>query len=229
MSKSKNIFFKGRNCALRAYCRGPANFVHIYCWNPCCFPTKTRMHQTTIRRCYFGYVECTSSQLSTPFYGEDQAESCSASPQDHFGPDMATLRTMMSQSPCRVSHLPQSRVVPLLLEHAIRSPHATILWNQELSALEQDRNGVSVSLEDTGGNPSTLQCAYLIGADGASSTVRTALGVSWEGVVQCMRECWMPGWGHFQGTGARPVQFSASSAQESKFPKPLFRHCDHPQ
>jgi hypothetical protein len=46
-----------------------------------------------------------------------------------------------------------------------------------LAGLEQDEGGVTATLEDADGRPQTARAAYLVGADGSRSVVRSAIGV----------------------------------------------------
>ncbi len=50
-----------------------------------------------------------------------------------------------------------------------------------VSAFEQDDDAVTVTLTDLDGGSSTVRASYLIGADGAHSTVRKTLGLTFEG------------------------------------------------
>ncbi len=50
-----------------------------------------------------------------------------------------------------------------------------------LSTFEQDEDGVSVRLTNEQGERRTLRCGYLVGCDGAGSTVRRELGLRLEG------------------------------------------------
>jgi 3-(3-hydroxy-phenyl)propionate hydroxylase len=59
-------------------------------------------------------------------------------------------------------------------------PHAKVLFQHRLVHMEQDADGVTVHAETPMGIE-TFQAEYLIGADGASSTVRKWLGVEFEG------------------------------------------------
>ncbi|MGY2060265.1 FAD-dependent monooxygenase [Nocardia gipuzkoensis] len=51
-----------------------------------------------------------------------------------------------------------------------------------VAGLEQDPDGVTVTLDAPGG-PETVRADYLIGADGGASTVRKAVGIAFEGVT----------------------------------------------
>ncbi len=51
-----------------------------------------------------------------------------------------------------------------------------------ITAFEQDADGVTATLDGEGG-PQTLRASYLVGADGAHSTIRKALGLTFEGAA----------------------------------------------
>ncbi len=53
---------------------------------------------------------------------------------------------------------------------------------RRVTGFDQDADGVTVSLDDDGG-ARTVRAGYLIGADGAHSTVRKALGLTFEGAA----------------------------------------------
>ncbi|MFE3140624.1 FAD-dependent monooxygenase [Streptomyces scopuliridis] len=59
---------------------------------------------------------------------------------------------------------------------------ADIRWNTELVGFEQTRDGVTATLRSTvTGELTTVRAQYLVGADGADSPVRRALGIEAEG------------------------------------------------
>jgi 3-(3-hydroxy-phenyl)propionate hydroxylase len=92
--------------------------------------------------------------------------------------DMALLRGE-TDHPYRVQ-CEQFRFTRLAHERLRRFPHCTVRFESGVSGVEQDANGVRVTVETPGGRE-VLAGAYLIGADGAWSAVRQALGVEFEG------------------------------------------------
>ncbi|MCZ4652338.1 FAD-dependent monooxygenase [Gordonia amicalis] len=70
-------------------------------------------------------------------------------------------------------------------EHVLRDRltdlDAEIERGVRVSAFEQDVDGVTVTLADADGGETQVRASYLIGADGAHSTVRKGLGLSFEG------------------------------------------------
>lgn len=78
--------------------------------------------------------------------------------------------------------IPQYTVEEVMREHAVSLPGVEIRFNTELVSFEQTASGVHAQLRDvqTGG-ASSVQADYLVGADGARSTVREAIGAKMEG------------------------------------------------
>ncbi|WP_405020622.1 FAD-dependent monooxygenase [Kitasatospora sp. NBC_00070] len=82
-----------------------------------------------------------------------------------------------AHSPERPSgHYPQDRLDAFLLP-AARARGARVEFGAEVTGIDQDGQGVSVTLADG----RTVRADYLVGADGVNSSVRTALGVGTTG------------------------------------------------
>jgi len=77
-------------------------------------------------------------------------------------------------------HLGQHVLADLVLTHLLRFPHAQVRWNTKVVGFEQDARGVTVKVETAGG-PQALRADWLVGADGARSTIRTVLNLPFEG------------------------------------------------
>ena len=73
--------------------------------------------------------------------------------------------------------IPQYEIERILRGHAEGLPGCTITFGTALSGFHQDGDGVTAELADA----SRVRARYLIGADGAHSTVREALGVTMQG------------------------------------------------
>lgn len=79
-------------------------------------------------------------------------------------------------------HLGQHELAAVALEHLERLPAATVHWGAEVTAIEQDSDGVTVtSTSPTDGRALTHRAAWVIGSDGARSTVRKLVEVPFEG------------------------------------------------
>lgn len=63
------------------------------------------------------------------------------------------------------------------------------MFEWTLTAIEQDDSAATLTLSGPGGATRTVTCDYLVGADGASSTVRGLLGLSLDG--ETFREKWL--------------------------------------
>lgn len=74
----------------------------------------------------------------------------------------------------------QYKLSRVLLERLAAFPHVRVLFSTRVEAVAQDAQGVSLQLASAGGSQ-TRRAAWLIGADGAHSVVRKALGVDFEG------------------------------------------------
>jgi len=103
-----------------------------------------------------------------------------------YGVDGQVIKRMSTVAePFPLAHTPsvvftQPPVERILRAHAASFPSVTIALGQQLINLSQDESGVTLELQDDQGHPSTVQARYLIGCDGASSTVRTLAGITLE-------------------------------------------------
>jgi 2-polyprenyl-6-methoxyphenol hydroxylase-like FAD-dependent oxidoreductase len=76
--------------------------------------------------------------------------------------------------------LPQHRTEQLLLEAAQQSGLADVRFDHRVTGFEQDSSGVTVTAE-SGARRVEVRGQYLVGCDGAHSTVRERLGLALEG------------------------------------------------
>lgn len=77
-------------------------------------------------------------------------------------------------------HLGQHTLAEVVLRHLERFPHAEVRWNTSVVDMTQDKDGVTVRV-DTAEGRRELRGAWLVGADGARSTVRKLLELPFEG------------------------------------------------
>lgn len=77
-------------------------------------------------------------------------------------------------------HLGQDKLGNILINHLSAHPQTEIRWNHKVVDLVQDESHVTLRLETPEG-PEVVQARWVIGADGASSAIRTALGLEFEG------------------------------------------------
>ncbi|MGW7297176.1 FAD-dependent monooxygenase [Streptomyces sp. NPDC054829] len=70
-----------------------------------------------------------------------------------------------------------------LLREAFTRAGGRIEWETELTRLSQDPDGVLATVRAPDGTETTEEYAYVVGGDGASSTVRKALGIEFKGAT----------------------------------------------
>lgn len=84
-------------------------------------------------------------------------------------------------SPTAICDIPQTYLEPILFEAAAQRG-AKVRMNAEFVGLTQDEAGVTATIRDRlNGESFTVRAKYLIGADGARSTVAEAIGLPMEG------------------------------------------------
>ncbi len=77
-------------------------------------------------------------------------------------------------------HMGQHILAELVSQHLSRLPNARVLWNHKVVGLAQDKNGVTLGVETPEG-PRELHADWVVGTDGARSSVRQLLGLPFEG------------------------------------------------
>lgn len=91
-----------------------------------------------------------------------------------------------AELPHRVS---QKFVEQVLRRHAQASPSADVRYGWTLEHFEDDGEGVQAQIRPTaGGQAQAVRARFLVGADGARSSVRRALGIAWGGETGIQRE-----------------------------------------
>lgn len=78
-------------------------------------------------------------------------------------------------------YLPQHTLGQVILEALAEHPNVEILWKTDLTGMKQDDDGVTLQLESPDAGVSELRVDWLIGTDGARSTVRKLAGLEFEG------------------------------------------------
>lgn len=84
-------------------------------------------------------------------------------------------------SPCAHLQCAQDRLEPLLLEAIQACSVSNVRFGAELVEFEQDEAGVCAWVRADGAERTEVRARYLIGADGARSQVRAALGIEMAG------------------------------------------------
>lgn len=77
-------------------------------------------------------------------------------------------------------HIGQHLLAEIALRRLELFPHADVRWSTELVELDQDDDCVTVGVRSNG-ESERIRASWVIGADGAASSVRKALGVGFEG------------------------------------------------
>lgn len=77
----------------------------------------------------------------------------------------------------------QWRLTRMLRDILAENPDVTFLYDARAADVAQDADGVTLTVERPDGSAEALRCAYLVGADGARSAVRKALGIAFEGMT----------------------------------------------
>ncbi|HEV2832183.1 MAG TPA: FAD-dependent monooxygenase, partial [Hanamia sp.] len=95
------------------------------------------------------------------------------------GFDLAGLGNGISHFPFALS-LEQSKTEKLLVDY-LSQKGKTVLWKSEFLRFEQNKSGVIVYYKDANEQQQIIEADYLVGCDGASSGVRHAMGLSFEG------------------------------------------------
>ena len=76
--------------------------------------------------------------------------------------------------------LGQDSLANIIIRHLEPLDNADVLWNHKVVGVDQDDDGVNVTVETVDGQQ-TIRGAWLIGADGAHSAVRKQLGLAFDG------------------------------------------------
>ncbi len=85
-------------------------------------------------------------------------------------------------SPVEPSCAPQDHLEAVLLQHLRAQPRARVEFGTEVAEIDNGSEGVRAVLRDTSaGEARAVHARYLVGADGAHSTVRRALGIPMRG------------------------------------------------
>jgi len=93
------------------------------------------------------------------------------------------LKVLASVTPFPYNiQLGQDRLAEICLARLETMPNAAIHWRTPFTGLSQDADGVTVRAEGPEGGVE-LRARWLIGADGAGSAVRKALGLSFDGMT----------------------------------------------
>jgi putative polyketide hydroxylase len=105
-----------------------------------------------------------------------------ASPDGVAIPEGFPLRAQVAgHSPTTFAVIPQDHLEPVLLAHLRTFSTSHVRFGTEVVGFDQDDDGITVHLRGPDGTPTAVRCRVLVGADGAHSAVRAAMGVRMEG------------------------------------------------
>lgn len=85
------------------------------------------------------------------------------------------------QSPTQRERCPQDMFDPILVEFARSFDEVSLRYNCEMTDFEQDASRVAARVHHDDGIQETITADYMVGTDGASSSVRDRLGITMSG------------------------------------------------
>lgn len=98
--------------------------------------------------------------------------------------EVVTVDTTTSMPPDELYpynlHFGQHILAQIVMDHLARLPQAQVRFNHAVAGLEQDCSGVTLSVDAPAGRQQ-VKADWVVGTDGASSTVRHLLGLAFEG------------------------------------------------
>jgi 2-polyprenyl-6-methoxyphenol hydroxylase-like FAD-dependent oxidoreductase len=100
-------------------------------------------------------------------------------PHSAFEMDLSVLKKITATAGILI--LPQNGTERLLFERVKAADHTEVLLGHRVKRFQQDNEGVSVEVQKSGGETKSYRGRYLVGCDGAHSTVRQELGWELEG------------------------------------------------
>ena len=98
---------------------------------------------------------------------------------DHVDFDLGVLSDITA-FPMRLQ-CEQFKLTRVVVEMLKAYPHVTVRMGATVTSLEQDDLGVSLTLTNADGMADVVRGSYVIGCDGATSTIRKASGIPFEG------------------------------------------------
>ena len=137
---------------------------------------------------------------------------------EHFGAQGQLIRRIdMVQPPYPLGYVPsmvftQPPVEAALRAHVALYPNVEIALGTSFRSLDQRDGGITLTLQDAGGQARVVQARYVIGCDGASSDVRRQLGIALEDLI--FDEPWVV------------VDILANEAGLAKLPATSAQYCD---
>jgi len=126
--------------------------------------------------------EVRAGQLDLSSTGAWAAETLTSPKGAELPLGVAGIEQAAAASPTTLAAVPQDHLEPVLLGQLQALGLTEIRFGTELTALDQDADGVTVVLRQRGGGAEqAVRAGYLVGADGAHSAVRRLLGIAMNG------------------------------------------------
>ena len=142
---------------------GPSDMVYRWCVLP--FLAELGMLDGMLQR----GVVCPEISLVVPATGEN------------LRLDLGTLADV-TEHPYNL-HVPFASVADVATDLFAGLPNARIVWGVEVTAVQQDASGVTVTGRSREGEAHEYRGGWVVGADGSQSVVRRSLGLSFAGTT----------------------------------------------
>ncbi|RZL03932.1 MAG: FAD-dependent oxidoreductase [Rubrivivax sp.] len=97
--------------------------------------------------------------------------------------DQRRVDEVLTHSHYHIAHIGQHQLMPALWTWVEKEPLISLVKGANVRAFTSSNVGVTVKVDHQDGSASTLEADWLVGADGANSAVREALGIELKGPV----------------------------------------------
>jgi 2-polyprenyl-6-methoxyphenol hydroxylase-like FAD-dependent oxidoreductase len=97
--------------------------------------------------------------------------------------DQQRVDEVLSHCHYHIAHIGQHQLMPALWAWVEKEPLIDFVKGANVRAFTSHGAGVTVKVDHQGGSPSSVEAEWLIGADGANSAIREALGIALKGPV----------------------------------------------
>jgi 3-(3-hydroxy-phenyl)propionate hydroxylase len=139
-------------------------------------------------------------------------------PSEYYGADGRLIKRLATvEAPYPLGHTPsmvftQPPVEAALRRHVEGLPSVDVVLGWRFTGVEQDGEGATVYLEDGEGKAASVRALYVIGCDGASSSVREAVGITLDDLE--FDEPWLV------------VDVQVNERGQAKLPKTSVQYCE---
>lgn len=97
--------------------------------------------------------------------------------------DPQRVDTVLSHCHYHIAHIGQHQLMPALWTWVEKEPLISFVKGASVRALTSHRSGVTLRVDHQDGPASSIEADWLVGADGANSTIRETLGLALKGPV----------------------------------------------